>query len=64
MKDKYISSEGFPCRGEQSKHLAPWLNMEDLVQGELPFLMLLVSALKGGKSSSIKFPGIEEAYIT
>lgn len=31
MKGKCISSEGFPCRG-QSKHLAPRLNMKDLVQ--------------------------------
>ena len=42
MKDKYISSEGFPCRGEQSKHLAPWLNMEDLVQG-VKFIPLLTT---------------------
>lgn len=42
MKGKCISSEGFPCRGEQSKHLAPRLNMKDLVQ-EVKFIQLLTT---------------------
>lgn len=42
MKGQYISLERFPCRGKQSKHLAPRLNMKDLVQ-EVKFIQLLTT---------------------